>query len=54
MSDEYETTITRVLTEAEQRSINAAKEAHEKGYIDQTEIKPGSGVWTLKQNTKET
>lgn len=53
MSDEFDTTITRALTEAEIRSIAAAAEARERGQIDQTEVKPGSGVWTLKQTVKE-
>lgn len=51
MSDEFETTITRALTEAELRSIAAATEARERGQIEQTEVKPGSGVWTLKRGT---
>jgi hypothetical protein len=53
MEDQLETTLTRALTEAEIQSLAAAAEAHERGYIDQTEVKPGSGVWTLKQTKVE-
>lgn len=50
--DELETTMTRALTEAEVRSIALAREALERGDIEQVEVVAGSGVWKLKQ--KET
>lgn len=43
--DDFDTTITRALTDAERASIEAARQAFENGKIPQREVAPG--VWRL-------
>lgn len=43
--DDFDTTITRALTDAERASIEAARQAFERGEIRQRELAPG--VWQL-------
>ena len=46
-----DSTIRRAMSEAERASIEAARIAYERGYIDQRQI--GPGVWTLKHSTEQ-
>ncbi len=48
-----ETTIRRALSEAERESLALAAEAARRGDIEQKEIQPGSGVWTLRPDNGE-
>ena len=52
MTDELESTMSRALADSERASIEAAQQAFERGYINQRETAPGSGVYRLSREIK--